>query len=370
MQPPEMTSLPPLIAHLKARISREGPLSVADVMSEALLHPEHGYYTNREPFGAAGDFTTAPEISQMFGELIGLWAAVVWQQMGAPRTLRLIELGPGRGTLMSDALRAAKQLPGFLAATQIHLVEASPRLRALQQQTLNGHNVSWHERLEEVPDGPTLLICNEFFDALPIHQLVRKGQSWCERRVGLSEPGDELAWTDTAVPSTQAELVEPRLAGLAKEGDIVEVSPASLDVATTIAERLQAFGGAALVIDYGHLESGLGDTLQAVLRHEFADILSTLGEADLTAHVDFSALARTVVASGARVQGAATQGAFLRSLGIEARAAKLMAGATSNQRSQVESALKRLIADEEMGTLFKVMAWSDSRMADLPGFER
>ncbi|NQW12021.1 MAG: SAM-dependent methyltransferase [Alphaproteobacteria bacterium] len=338
-------------------------------MADALMHPDHGYYATRDPFGRDGDFVTAPEISQMFGELIGLWAAVVWQNLGAPGTIHLVELGPGRGTLMSDALRAARQMPGFRESLTPHLVEMSPVLRARQQQRLAGEAAVWHTDLATVPDGPAIVIANEFFDALPIAQLVRDGGLWRERRVALDPDSGGLVWTLTPGPSPHAALLAPDVARAAPDDAVAEVSPPSLGVARSIADRVMASGGAALVIDYGHEASAAGDSLQAVKDHAYADVLGTLGEADLTAHVDFAALARVVTEAGAVAHGPVDQGVFLRRLGIEARAERLMRDADTATRGDVRAALRRLIEPGEMGTLFKVVAWTAPGDPVPPGLE-
>lgn len=364
-----------LADRLRRRIAAEGPLSVADVMATALVDPDLGYYSTRDPFGAAGDFVTAPEISQTFGELIGLWAAVVWQGMGAPDPVLLVELGPGRGTLMADALRAVRAVPAFRAAVRVHLVEASPVLRRRQAETLaglleEGREPAWHAGLDGLPDGPAIVVANEFFDALPIVQLVRNGPVWHERRVAADPATGGFAWTLTPDPAPLVTLLAPEVADAAPEGALAEVSPAGLAVARALAERVVRFGGAALVVDYGHAPSAAGDTLQAVQGHRPVDMLATLGDADLTAHVDFAALGRAVSRAGAVQHGPVPQGVLLRALGIEARAAALCRNATPSQRATIRSGCARLIDPGEMGTLFKAVAWTGAAAAPPPGFER
>lgn len=358
-----------LLDHLRRRVSSEGPLSVADVMADALTHPRFGYYATRDPFGAAGDFVTAPEVSQMFGELIGLWAAVVWQQMGSPGRVHLVELGPGRGTLMADALRATRAVPGFHAAADLHLVEASRTLREMQGRALSGYAPRWHDDISGVPDGPAIVIANEFFDALPIVQLMRTGAGWHERRLAFDPEGGAPIWTLTPGISPLAALLHPSVLMSARPGEIAEVSPTSLSVADALARRVVREGGAALVIDYGHGESAAGDTLQAVKAHEPVDVLSTLGEADVTAHVDFAALARAVTQAGGVAHGPLPQGVFLSALGIAQRAEVLAARATPAQARDIEAAKVRLIDPGEMGTLFKVAAWTGPAASPPPGFE-
>ena len=290
-----MTALRREIAEL---IAGEGPISVERYMALALSHPRHGYYRSRDPFGAQGDFVTAPEISQMFGELIGLWAADCWARMGEPARFAFVELGPGRGTLMADALRAARIVPRFLEAAQVHLVETSEILRARQRDTLAQAGtmaampVTWHEGFAEIPEGPLILIANEFFDALPIRQYMRAGERWRERLIGLDGNG-ALAFGLSAKTETALRLDAP-------EGAIFEMCPDGLALTREIAARLVTNGGAALLIDYGHLRQGFGDTLQAVRRHAFVDPLLAPGEADLTAHVDFAALGRVARDCGGR----------------------------------------------------------------------
>jgi SAM-dependent MidA family methyltransferase len=353
----------PLLGELHALIAHEGPISVERYMALCLSHPVHGYYSTRDPFGVAGDFTTAPEISQMFGELIGLWAASVWDGMGRPNPVRLIELGPGRGTLAADALRAGRALPGFLDAARLHLVETSPGLEAKQRATLEGAPVpvSWHAELGDVPDGPSLAVANEFFDALPIRQYVRTERGWCERLVGSDGKG--LVFGLSAEPDRGLDAPAPA-------GTVLEVPAAGLALTERLADRLVAAGGAALIVDYGAARGGRGDTLQAVKGHAFADPLLEPGEADLTAHVDFGALARTARRRGAAVHGPVTQGDLLRALGIETRAAALGARATPAQAEAVDGALRRLAGDGpgEMGELFKAMAVTDPTLGPPPGF--
>jgi len=337
------------------RIAEKGPLSVADYMANALTDPEHGYYMGRDPLGVAGDFITAPEISQMFGELIGLWCAEAWQRLGAPAPVALVELGPGRGTLMADALRAARQVPAFARAVRVHLVEASPTLRARQAETLQNAEPTWHETLVDVPELPLLLIANEFFDALPVRQVVKQADGWGERLVGLDAQGAALAFTASPADPALDSLV-PEALRAAPPGSLFEVSPAGQEAAREIGRRLQAQGGAALIIDYGHQESALGETLQAVRQHAPHDVLGDPGTADLTCHVDFAAMARAAREAGAAAHGPVTQGAFLERLGIAARAAHLMEKATPSQREDIRSARLRLTAPDRMGELFKVLA--------------
>jgi NADH dehydrogenase [ubiquinone] 1 alpha subcomplex assembly factor 7 len=359
----------PLEAEIRAVIASEGPISVARYMELCLSHPAHGYYMTRDPFGARGDFVTAPEISQMFGELIGAWAVTVWRMMGTPKPVQLVELGPGRGTLMADMLRVASIAPAFRAALSVHLVEVSPTLRTCQENTLFRYDVPayWHDDVMDVPWLPSITVANEFFDALPVHQAVKVSDGWRERTVALD--GDhlifdlhpELMWRvdDALAPGLRA----------AATGAVFEWRD---DRIVRHVARHAARHGAALVIDYGHGESGIGATLQAVAGHGFVDPLAAPGEADLTAHVDFDALRAAAASEGARVLGPVPQGEFLRRLGIAERAAKLKAGATAAQAEAIDAALARLTERGRtgMGELFKVMAFAHPSLGELPGFDR
>ncbi len=366
-----------LAHHLAARILLDGPLSVAAFMGEALGHPRFGYYMRQDPFGVAGDFTTAPEISQMFGELVGLWCVDAWARLGGPAPFHLVELGPGRGTLMQDALRAAALVPAFRDAAQVHLVETSPTLRARQHTTLGATlgatPVTWHDRLEDVPDGPTLLIANEFFDALPIRQIQKTNHGWFERLIDVDpdSPPDapRFRFVLEAFGSSGSRLVPDSLRD-APEGSVVEVSPASRSVARLIGQRIAAAPGAAVLIDYGYPHGpAVGDTLQALRKHAFAPVLDSPGEADLTAHVDFASIAAAAREGGADAFGPVDQGAWLTSLGIGPRADALKRTATRKQAADIDSALNRLIAPDQMGTLFKVLALTSPGLGAPAGFE-
>lgn len=359
-----------LLDVLLGRIALGGPLTVADYMAEALGHPRFGYYATRDPFGAAGDFVTAPEISQMFGELIGLWCAVIWQAMGRPDAVRWVELGPGRGTLMADALRAGRTVPGFLEATEIHLVETSPVLRRLQADTLAGaqppHPPLWHADLAGVPDGPMILVANEFLDALPIRQFERTAAGWCERLVTADAGGERLAWA-LSPPVSRPPLLPPAIVD-APVGSIAEVSPAVIAVIDVIGRRLAEAGGAALIIDYGHPRSAAGDTLQAVRAHSYHDPLTEPGSADLTAHVDFEVVRRVATEAGAHTFGPLEQGVFLDRLGLDARASTLSNRASPAQAETIRAARHRLMAADQMGNLFKAIALQHPSLPIPPGF--
>jgi NADH dehydrogenase [ubiquinone] 1 alpha subcomplex assembly factor 7 len=352
---------------LRAEIAAGGPIDVATFIDRALSDPEHGYYRTRDPLGAAGDFVTAPEISQMFGELIGLWCAEAWTRIGAPRPVHLVELGPGRGTLMEDALRAiTRSAPDFHAALDVHLVETGPALRAAQRARLANAAPTWHDDVATVPDGPALIVANEFLDALPIHQLARSAVGWCERQVGL-DAGGRLAFQIADRPSQHQAALAPAVAA-APLGSIAELSPAARALVGGLARRIAAQGGAALLIDYGYAEPAPGDSLQAVRAHRRHPVLEDPGEADLTAHVDFAALAAAAQPLAA-VHGPVTQGNFLRRLGIVARADALARGKPADAAAAVRAALARLVEPSQMGQLFKVMAIGAPAGAALPGFE-
>ncbi len=346
---------------LLRQIAVDGPLSLADYMQTCLLHPDHGYYPTRDPLGASGDFITAPEISQMFGELLGLCLAQSWMDQGGGPCV-LAELGPGRGTLMADMLRATNTIPGF--APQLHLMEASPALRAVQRATLEGHDITWHDSAATLPPAPLYLVANEFFDALPIRQFIRQGRGWAEKRVGAE--GDALQFGLTEpVPM---EALAHRLADT-KDGDVVELCPAAPPVIAEISARIAQHGGAALIVDYGDWTS-LGDTFQAVKDHSPTDPLQTPGTADLTAHVDFSALA---AASACRASQMIAQGELLHRLGIGPRAQQIAESfdAKSDEKGAQShlAAYQRLTDPAQMGTLFKAIALYPKGAQPPPGFD-
>ena len=349
-----MTALAQILA---ARIRAHGPMSLADYMAECLLHPKHGYYTTQNPFGSGGDFITAPDISQMFGELLGLSLAQAWLDQGAPNPFTLAELGPGRGTLMADVLRATKAVPGFHAAMRVVLVEASPRLRATQAQALHGYRPLWADSVQDLPRHPLFLVANEFFDALPIRQFQRAGLGWRERLVGLS--GAALAFgLGPLVPI--ADLTD-RLADTA-QGDIVEICPQAPAIMAEIAARM-ADQGAALIIDYGGWHS-LGDTFQAVQAHQPVDPFAAPGQADLTAHVDFAALAASAHPAA---HAYTTQGTLLSALGLAQRSARLAQNLSGAALHSHLDATQRLTAPTEMGSLFKVLALYPAHHPAPPG---
>jgi NADH dehydrogenase [ubiquinone] 1 alpha subcomplex assembly factor 7 len=354
-----------LLRELREIIAQEGPIPLERYMNLALSHPRYGYYATRQPFGATGDFITAPEISQMFGELIGLWAVEVWRLAGAPAPMRLVELGPGRGTLMADALRAIRKLPEFTGGIEVHLVETSPRLAEIQRARLAKHAVptQWHGSPAEIPSGPAIFIANEFFDALPVQHFVRTEKGWCERLVGLDADG-KLAFGLKPHVANEIRFTAP-------EGSIVEISPKGREIIRAVAGRIAGEGGALLIIDYGYTETQTGETLQALRNHRFVDPLEAPGECDLTAHVDFAALAREAEGAGARVHGPVTQAEFLLALGMAERAQMLKRKASPAHVEAIDTAFVRLTDRTEptsMGELFKVMAITPKDIGPIPGF--
>ncbi len=356
----------PLGKKLTAIITENGPISIADYMRHCLADPQHGYYATRDPLGTAGDFITAPEISQMFGELIGAWLVHAWHAAGAPAPAILAEAGPGRGTLMADILRAGRIDPAFINTISVHLVETSPVLRDKQKAILSSlqNPVTWHERIEDMPGGPLFFIANEFFDALPIRQYVWKDNGWRERVVGLDDAG-ELAFGigPGRLDSRAASAPEGPV-----EGNIIEVCPAAIAIMEILASRIATFGGAALIVDYGYGQPAFGDTLQAVKNHAYANPLADPGEADLTAHVDFAALARSAREAGATAHGPMDQGDFLLGAGLLERAGRLGARKDAATRQAISDAARRLAAPAAMGALFKVLALTPAGVI-LPPFE-
>lgn len=331
-----------------------GPISVARFMGESNAL----YYASRDPLGTAGDFVTAPEVSQMFGELVGVWLADIWTRAGKPQPVAYVELGPGRGTLAKDALRVMARLG---LEPHVHLVEASPALRAIQRAAVPGSQ--FHEDAGSLPDDqPVLVVANEFFDALPVRQLVRTAAGWRERMIGLE--GESLVFVSGSTPM-EAAVPESRID--APEGTIIETNPGAAAVMRELAQRIAAQGGAGIFIDYGYTEPQTGSTLQAIKAHRNVDALAMPGEADLTAHVDFAALAEVATQAGARVLGTAEQGAFLESLGLGARASEL-ARAAPERLEELRSAHRRLAHPDEMGSLFKVMGLAAPDWPDGAGF--
>jgi NADH dehydrogenase [ubiquinone] 1 alpha subcomplex assembly factor 7 len=347
-------------ATIRDHIKRHGAISIADYMAFAL----DGYYARGDVFGRGGDFITAPEISQTFGEIIGLWCAVTWQSMGRPNSFVFAECGPGRGTLMADALRATKAVPGFVAAAHIHLVERSPALRKQQRAALADLKVTWHDTIETLPPGPMILIGNEFLDAMPIRQFQRTTDGWAERVIAMDASG-ALCFSTQDVASAPIPIP---LAISAEQGAIFEHADAVKDIVDHLARRLSSSPGAAIFIDYGHVTSSLGDTLQALKAHVYHNVLNAPGSADITAHVDFDLVKRTARAAGASVYGPLEQGIWLRQLGIGVRQLQLAKGKPADVAASIEQGVRRLTEPHGMGVLFKVVAMAHPSLGPLEGF--
>lgn len=344
------------------RLGATGPISLADYMTECLMHPQHGYYQQETVFGKDGDFTTAPEISQMFGEMVGLWLADRWIKMGRPNPINIIELGPGRGTLMADILRATEPVADFCEARQVHFVEASKQMQARQAEKVP--DATWHGDTMTLPDGPSLFVANEFFDALPIHQYEKLNGRWFERMICAVD--GKLGFT-LGPCGAQLALFDEEERNIAPEGAILEICPLALSITGQITDHVAQYGGAALIIDYGYRKSGFGDTFQALKAHQFTDPLQEPGLADLTAHVAFDQIAKS---AGDKVScyGPTGQGLFLMGLGLGERAQHLAASLDADDQKQILSQLTRLTSADEMGTLFKVMALQNKALEPAPGF--
>jgi SAM-dependent MidA family methyltransferase len=337
------------------QISALGPIPVNDYMALCLFDPSDGYYTTREPFGTEGDFTTAPEISQMFGELVAVWLYQAWQAIGRPMPVTVAEIGPGRVTLMKDMLRTLSRLdPAFTTAASFAMIETSPRLTEIQKKTLEGSVAmpDWHESVDTLPKAPLLIVGNELFDAIPVRQFVRTEKGWRERMIGLDDDGELRFFAGAA--SLDPSLL-PEDAADANQGAVIELAPARSGLMATISERIAANGGAGLFIDYGYLRPGVGDTLQALRKHQYEDVLASPGEADLTTHVDFAALAATARANGLDAH-MTTQADFLLDMGLLERAGSLGSHADEGARTKITGEVERLAGPTAMGELFKVLA--------------
>ena len=366
-----MTPMQMIIAD---RIKESGPISIAGYMYACLGHPEFGYYMGRDPFGRGGDFITAPEVSQMFGELLGLWVLAAWQAAGSPKPFTLMELGPGRGTLMADAVRAASGFPEFAKTCQLHMVEISPVLRAAQEEKLAGCGLSphWHETMRsavQASDGPIFILANEFLDALPIHQFMLTKHGWRERMVGLSEESENVGGLAyTLAHEDPPPAIDQTLRGRTDElGAIAEICPTVVGTVKECSQAINNRGGMALFIDYGHNQSAAGETFQAVKDHKPISPLEQAGEADLTAHVDFEAVARASLLGGAQPFGPLTQGEFLTRIGMPQRAQNLIQSNPAHEEI-ITVASNRLIKGDQMGSLFKVMALAANGSIP-PGYE-
>jgi len=366
----------PLEQEIRSLIEQDGPLSIATYMSLCLTHPEHGYYTSGSPIGGraspdrtGGDFITAPEVSQMFGELIGVWCMEMWKRLGTPSSFNLVEVGPGRGTLMSDLLRAAKSLPKFYNAAHVQLVEISPTLRKRQKQALEncGKQISWLTEFNDSSNLPTIVIGNELLDTLPFRQWVKTENDWQERCIGLIE--DKLAFVPH--PAKLDLKILPPDHEQQAIGTVLEVSPAREALVSKIAHQLMKTNGVALLIDYGHLETGYGDTFQALRDHAYVDPLEAPGKADLTNHVDFAPLQTEAIAGGCVAPKLTSQGQFLLNLGLLERAGALGAEQDEQVQNTLRQAVERLASPKQMGDLFKVMAFGApaENLQNWPGFE-
>ena len=364
----------PLEAEIRRHIQMHGPMPLADYMTLCLTHPEHGYYTTGSPVGGrastqrqSGDFITAPEVSQMFGELIGVWCMEMWQALGEPSDFNLVEIGPGRGTLMADLLRISGALPGFKLACHVRLIEVSPSLSEQQSLALSASaNITWLRDIDALEARPTIILGNELLDALPFRQWCKNGDDWFERAVGLID--DQL--TFVLRPNRLDKIDLPLDHEARPQATLFETAPAREALITRVANLLKQNNGAALFIDYGHLKSGYGDTFQAIRDHAYVDPLTQLGKTDLTSHVDFAPLCAAARASGCVVPEPTTQGAFLLSLGLLERAGALGAGRSDSVQNTLRAAVERLAGPSQMGDLFKVMGFgAPASLADRwPGF--
>ena len=337
-----------LAEQIDAQIRATGPMSLATYMGLCLSHPRHGYYAAGRPIGAKGDFITAPEISQMFGELVGFFFVNLWQQMGEPKRFTLLELGPGRGTLMADALRAASRADGFENALHLQLFESNANLKAEQEKRLGKYNPYWASEIDAVSDDPLFVIANEFFDALPIRQFIRTENGWHERLIGLRDNALAFGLSPTPIADSAA---PPQVRG-AYAGEILELGTAGVEAMQRIARKAASQGGAVLAVDYGYEHTQTGETLQAVHDHAFAKILEEPGDADISAHVNFGVLGDAARTTGLAVSPLVRQGEWLLRLGIGERA-RALARSNPNEAGNIARAVERLTAPEQMGTLFK-----------------
>lgn len=353
-----------LAARLHARIARHGPLTVEEFMLACLSDAAAGVYASRQPIGGKGDFITSPEISQIFGELVGLWAVALWQPMGEPSRVTVAELGPGRGSLMADALRAWRGVPKFFDSASVALIETSPVMVEVQRKTLKdaGVPLRWYAALDAVPEGPLIVLANEFVDALPIRQFIRRGETWRERLIANDGRGG-FAFMDD-----EAQDEDRHLPQAAPEGAILETRPAARALIRELGSRAGRAPLAVLIVDYGHEESGFGDTLQGVRGHRYADVLADPGAADLSAHVDFADLKRQASALGLKPHGPMAQGEFLLKLGLGERRNRLLQRATPAQAEAIASGTSRLVDPKQMGLLFKVLALTNADLAPPPPF--
>jgi NADH dehydrogenase [ubiquinone] 1 alpha subcomplex assembly factor 7 len=364
-----------IVYKLKNLLAEKGEISIAEFMEEVVIGNEYSYYNSRDAIGGINsDFITSPEISQLFGEMIGIWCAYSWQQLGCPQDFALVELGPGKGTMMMDALRAVKHVAGFMNAASIHMVEVSEHLTKIQQQKLAGikeAKIDWHKSLYTVPDKPIILIANEFFDALPIYQYAKIKDVWHETKVTLEPKSQEFCFASSIADYNATHFLQFDYHNL-HDGSFIETCPKATEIMQQIADRIMKNRGAALIIDYGYdvkepSKRSFSPSLQAVKKHRFHPILADVGEADISAHVDFAMLKQAANLRGAKSYGTISQRNFLLNMGIEMRAELLLSKASLTQRRDIILALDRLISEAKMGKLFKVLAISDME-AKIAGF--
>ncbi|MAI63042.1 MAG: hypothetical protein CBB87_11295 [Micavibrio sp. TMED27] len=340
-----------LIDILRDKISKNGPINVGAFMDLCLSHPEHGYYMKKDPFGARGDFVTAPEVSQIFGEMLGAWVADIWHQLGSPEAFTLLECGPGRGTLMADILRATRGVEGFHSALDLRLMEISPVLKSMQEEKLSLYEPQWIEGIDEIPQGQALIVIgNEFLDALPFRSYQKTRSGWAERCVDVKD--SELVFT-LLDEETAPNCIPFHLRDV-KVGSVFEYSEVRNEFFRNLSRILADQGGAGLFIDYGHEKTAVGDTFQAIKDNSYSSVLNDIGDADLTSHVDFEMLVHNAIRE-VRVHGPVTQGDFLKNLGIEIRAQMLIRHGGEKHEAQIKKDLHRLVASSEMGALFKVI---------------
>lgn len=358
----------PLARRLKSQINETGPLTVAEYMTLCLLDPVDGYYPTRDPLGSEGDFITAPEISQMFGECLGFWVIQSWKDMGRPDRFNLVELGPGRGVMMADMLKSVSLRPECRRAANVILIEASAALQAVQAKTLglSGVSVSWADRIEEVDDAPTLVVGNEFLDCLPIRQFVWSSDSWSERRIGIDEGGLRFEIDGNSIPDSLFQSF-PNTQPTPQESDLLEICPAVAQVVDHLKDRFSKSTGRALFIDYGPAETEFGDTLQALKRHQKVDVFDAPGDTDLTARVDFEGCLALAGRAGLDTHGPIAQRTLLSTLGIEVRATALLRS-NENARPKLLRQLHRLLDEDEMGSLFKAICLSSPNLPTPLGF--
>lgn len=352
----------PLQTRISKHIRSSGPLPLAEYMHWCMADPKDGYYANQTAIGAKGDFITAPEISQMFGEMLGIWAVETWELLGRPSRFNLVELGPGKGSLMQDLLRIGNAVPDFLKATEIQMIETSEKLIETQKQNLSEYkNISWHQSIQDIPDQPTLIIANEFLDVLPIRQYIKTGDEWREHAISVDE-NDNLVWTLGAGILNLENL--PENAASEPEGAIFEISTIREAFIANTSDLLRQNKGAALFIDYGHGKTACGDTVQAMRAHGFTDILKEPGLADLTSHVDFGALTQIAKSAGMNVSPLAKQGEFLLAKGLIERAGQLGHNCSPEIQEQLTQQAERLALPEEMGDLFKILEFGTIKNKD------